>query len=90
MEKQEILDRGTIVKQLINKYKQRTKDMTYFNSAINGFNASLANFNGPLSEEQKKFRSEVPHLSNYFPYQVTQTINEDLYNKNIIKVHGNN
>jgi len=90
MENQEIVDRGTIVKQLINKYNNRNKDMTYFNSSLNGFNASLTNFNGPLSKEQKEFRNEVPHESTTDSYQVTQTIFDDLYNKNQIKVHGEN
>lgn len=90
LENQDILDRGVIIKELIKKYKSRTKDMNYFNASLNGFNASLANFNGPLDKEQTEFRKEVPHLMNSKSYQVTQTIEDDLNNKNRIMVHGKN
>lgn len=78
LENQEIVDQKTIIKELIKKFKERSRETGYNNASINGFNASLANFNGPLDPETQKFRDEVPHTMNTKSYQATQTIYDDL------------
>lgn len=77
LENQGIIDQKTIIKELIKKYKDRSKE-TGYNASINGFNASLANFNGPLDPETKQFRDGVPNTMNTKSYQATQTIYDDL------------
>ena len=68
LDKQEILDGKTIIKELRQKYRQRAKDMN--------------NFTSSLDNEDKVAHMGVPSMANYKSYLNTYTINEDLLNKN--------
>jgi hypothetical protein len=63
LEDTEHISQKTIMKELVKKYKQRTKEN-------NSFNATL-------DEEGRNYHASLPHLRNYKSYQVTQTIMDD-------------
>ena len=63
MEDNEHISQGTIMKELIKKYKDRTRETN--------------NFNATLDPEGRNFHRDLPHLRNYKSYQVTRTIFDD-------------
>lgn len=68
VQNQEILDAGTIIKELRQKYRQRAKDMK--------------NFSSSLDREGRVAYESVPSLGNYNSYLATTDIYTDLLNKN--------
>lgn len=81
LNKQDITDNNTIMKELLNKSKVRKYESSKFNGSINGINPSLRNIDTPMDAEHTEFRQQVPHERNYDSYQVTQTIDNDFNNK---------
>ena len=63
LEDNEHISQGTIMKELIKKYKDRTRETN--------------NFNATLDPEGRNFHRDLPHLRNYKSYQATRTIFDD-------------
>lgn len=64
-----ITDQGTILKELIHKYKERSNDMMTFSSS--------------LDKEGMEFHNDLPQLAQYKAYQCTRSVIDELTNKPI-------
>jgi hypothetical protein len=63
LEDNEHISQPTIMKELMKKYRDRTRENN--------------NFNATLDEEGRNFHRDLPHLRNYKSYQTTRTIFDD-------------
>ncbi|AYV75747.1 MAG: hypothetical protein Terrestrivirus3_16 [Terrestrivirus sp.] len=64
-----ITDQGTIMKELIHKYKERDNSMMTFTSS--------------LDKEGREFHEDLPHMAQYKSYQCTRSTIDELTNKPI-------
>lgn len=68
-ENNEFIDQNTIMKELMHKFRERSRETNNFNSA--------------LDEEGRNFHKDLPNLRNYKSYQATTTIYDDFEDKNL-------